>query len=169
MVAPMSRAALVVLLLAAACSKKQPAGTSTGSGSGTAAPAVDAAAPDDAGTAAAAKWDDHMSKDAKSKFMRANVVQPMKTAFQGFDAKDFAKFNCKTCHGKGAITKEYKMPNPDLPKLDFAELKAGKHAEMVKFMKEQVTPKVAEILGLPERSRTNPDGFGCLNCHEEKK
>jgi hypothetical protein len=93
----------------------------------------------------------------------------MKKAFQTFDAKEFAKFNCKTCHGRGAITKEYDLPNPDLPRLDFAELRAGKHAEAAKFMKEVVTPQMAELLGEKPRSPTNPDGFGCLECHEEKQ
>lgn len=168
---------------------------SAGPSSGTAAgsttppppppPAIDAAAPpppspvdaasaavaDDAGAArpgAGAAFDD-LSDDDKAKFMRAKVVPAMKAAFQKFDVKEFGKFNCKTCHGKGAITKEYDMPNPDLPELDFAELKAGKHGAMARFMKDVVTPGMAELLGQPERSPTDPDGFGCLECHVEKK
>ncbi|HVV85973.1 MAG TPA: hypothetical protein VHE35_23095, partial [Kofleriaceae bacterium] len=118
---------------------------------------------------AAFKFDDLPTKEAKEKYMRDKVMPAMKTAFKAFDAKDYAKFNCKSCHGQGAVTKEFKMPNPDLPKLDFAELRAGKHAEIAKFMKEQVTPGMADLLGVPERSRTAPDGFGCLDCHTEKK
>lgn len=103
------------------------------------------------------------------KFMRTKVMPPMKAAFKDFDAKEFGKFNCKTCHGKGAITKEFDMPNPDLPPLDFADLKAGKHAAIAKFMKDTVTPRMAAILGEAPRSPTNPHGFGCLDCHTEKK
>jgi len=200
----MSRARLsmlLVALVAAGCSKGEPAKSTAGSGSapGSAAttagsttpppppPAIDAAAPpppppvDAAGVSAAPADDagaarpgdgvafDDLSDDDKAKFMRAKVVPAMKAAFQKFDPKEFGKFNCKTCHGKGAITKEYDMPNPDLPALDFAELKAGKHGAVARFMKDVVTPGMADLLGQPERSPTNPDGFGCLECHVEKK
>lgn len=131
-----------------------------------AAPAPEPAAAVDAGGGGAA-WDD-LSKEEQTAVMRNKVMPAMKTAFKGFDAKDFAKFNCKTCHGAGAVDKTFEMPNPKLPRLDFAALKAGKDAAMVKFMKETVTPQVAELLGMPVHDATHPDGFGCLDCHLEK-
>ena len=192
----MSRLTIAVLLLVAACSKSDPPSASSASGSGTAAgsvvalpPAADAApsspplaidaAPEpspsaiDAGagaptTSGPVVFDD-LSKDEQVKYMRTKVVPAMKREFQAYDIKEFGKFNCKTCHGKGALTKEYDMPNPDLPELDFAELQAGEHAHVAKFMKEQVTPMMAELLGEAPRTPTNPDGFGCLHCHVEKK
>jgi hypothetical protein len=151
------------------------AGSATGSGSGSGSATVadlDAGAAAGSGsgssTTAAVTFAD-LSKKEQAEYMRTKVVPAMKKAFQAFDAKDFAKLNCKTCHGKGAITKEYDMPNPDLPKLDFAELRAGKHAEIATFMKDEVVPQMAELLGEQPRSASNPDGFGCLECHEEKK
>ncbi|MBK9035392.1 MAG: hypothetical protein IPL61_29745 [Myxococcales bacterium] len=175
----MSRLCIVALVLTAACSKG--GGSSSGPGSSAPpAPAIDAAPPPvdaappptdaaeppiDAGGVAFGD----LSKDDQIKFMRTKVMPPMKAAFKKFDAGDFGKFSCKTCHGKGVASKKYEMPNPDLPKLDFAALKAGKHAKMAAFMKDEVTPGMAELLGEPVHSPTNPEGFGCLDCHLEKK
>ena len=65
---------------------------------------------------------------------------------------------------------KYKMPNPELPKLDFAALKAGKQKpNIAKWMGEVVKPQMAKILGEKEMSKDNPKGFACLDCHEEKK
>ena len=183
----------IVLLLASACSKSEPAkhsagsgagstaGPAAGSGSGTAAapavdaappppppPAIDAAEATGSASGSASFEFDELTKEEQVKYMRSKVVPAMKAAFQAFDKKEFGTFNCKTCHGKGALTKEYDMPNPDLPKLDFAALEAGKHAEMARFMKDKVTPAMAELLGEAPRGPKNPDGFGCLDCHVEK-
>ncbi len=103
-------------------------------------------------------------------FMKKNVLPEMKTAFQKFDAKKFKNFTCKTCHGKNPEKTKFKMPNPELPKLDFAALKAGKQApKMAKFMGEVVKPDMAKILHQAEYSESNPKGFGCLECHVAKK
>lgn len=131
------------------------------------APPADAAA-------AEAKTDDFdfdkLKTDDKIKFMKQQVVPPMKEAFQAFDGKKFADFGCKTCHGKDPAKRKYKMPNPDLPKLDLAALKAGKQApKMAEFMGKTVKPQMAAILHQPEHTEANPKGFGCVECHEMKK
>jgi len=102
--------------------------------------------------------------------MKTKVLPQMKAAFQKFDAKKFAKFTCKTCHGKDPVKAKYEMPNPELPKLDFAALKAGKQEpKLAEFMGKVVKPDMAKLLQRPEYSDKNPDGFGCLDCHLEKK
>ena len=109
---------------------------------------------------------DKLSHDQKMDFMKKNVVPAMKKEFQAFDAKKYADFGCKTCHGKDPKKTKYKMPNPELPKLDFAALKAGKQKPKVaEFMGKVVKPKMAEILQQPEYTEQNPKGFGCLECH----
>ncbi len=113
---------------------------------------------------------DKLTHDEKVDFMKKKVMPNMKPLFVKFDGKKFAKFNCKTCHGKDADKRKFKMPNPGLPKLDFAQLKAGKQApKMAEFMGKSVKPEMAKLLQQPEYSESNPKGFGCLECHEQKK
>ena len=116
-------------------------------------------------------WDfDKLTHEEKMDFMKKQVVPTMKPLFQDFDKKKFANFGCKTCHGKDPVKSKYKLPNPALPKLDFAALKAGKQAPKVaEFMEKSVKPGMAKLLQQPEMSVSNPTGFGCLECHQMKK
>jgi len=149
-----------------------------GSGSAMAGSASDGSAAGsgtDAGSAAAGSGSDapvefeKLSHDDKVKFMKTKVMPVMKAAFQKFDAKEYANFGCKTCHGKDPQKSKYEMPTPDLPKLDWAKIKAGEDKEAVEFMEHTVKPEMAKILGLPEMTKDNPKGFACLNCHTDKK
>ncbi len=122
-------------------------------------------------TPAEVPWKD-MTKHQRARYMGKVVTPKMREVFQAFDAKHFAKVNCATCHGKNAKEKEFKMPNPELPKLPasekvFMETVMKKKPEMVKFMAEQVTPKMAELLGLKPFDPKAPDpaAFSCEGCH----
>ena len=72
----------------------------------------------------------------------------------------------------GAADGSFKMPNPDLPKLDatpagFKKLATDK-AKIFQFMMKQVEPQTAQLLGeQPYDMKTNT-GFGCMNCHTKK-
>src|SRR5262245_46872622 len=86
-------------------------------------------------------WKD-MTPAQRGKFMQEVVVPKMKPAFQTFDADDFKKFDCQTCHGKQAKARKFKMPNPDIfvlpaTKEGFVALQEKKGAAM-KFMAETV-------------------------------
>jgi len=141
--------------------------------------AADAGAPAQAPTAPAATdakkidWE-NMTEAAKKKYMKTTVLPEMKKAFQAYDAKTYKKFNCATCHGDGATDGKFKMPNPKLPKLPQPTDRAGfmalqqKKPDAVKFMGTVVKPKVAELLGLPEWSPQNTNGFGCYQCHTQE-
>jgi hypothetical protein len=111
---------------------------------------------------------DAMSHGQKMAFMKSTVFPKMKAEFQSFDASDYADFTCKSCHGSGASNGTFKMPNPDLPKLDvahgFAKDKAA-HPKTMDFMLQKVKPEMAQMLGQAEYSESNPSGFGCLECH----
>jgi hypothetical protein len=141
----------------------KPTGSGSAPGSGS-----DAGSATDSGSA---KFDfDKLTHDQKMDFMKKEVVPVMKPLFIAFNKKEFANFSCKTCHGKDPKATKYKMPNPEIEKLDFAKLKAGKqHPETAKWMAEVVKPRMAAILHEQEMTETNPKGFGCLHCHEMKK
>lgn len=116
-----------------------------------------------------------MTAQERGKYMKDVVVPHMKPAFQAFDADEFKKFDCATCHGTKAKARKFKMPNPGLPALPatpagFAPL-MEKKPKMMKFMGEVVKPHMAALLGLPEFDPKQPEagGFGCTGCHTLKK
>ncbi len=112
---------------------------------------------------------DKAPREDKVRFMRTKVLPPMKVAFQQFDKVKYANFGCKTCHGKNAVARKYKMPNPELPQLDFHLIEQGKQKpEVVDFMSKVVKPKIAQIFDRPPGWAFQP-GHGCLECHTEKK
>ena len=116
-------------------------------------------------------WKD-MTVEQKGRYMDKVVTPRMKELFVAFDAKEFAEFGCKTCHGEEAIkTKKFEMPNPGLFQLPatkegFGEL-AQEKPEYMKFMATQVKPEMAKLLGVEEFDPENPkEGtFGCMACH----
>ena len=146
-------------------------GSAAMAGSGSAAMAGSGSGAEEADEAKNPGFDfDKLTRDDKIKFMKEKVVPTMKPVFQKFDAKRYKDFGCKTCHGKNAKARKYKMPTPELPKLDFAKLKAGKQKPKVaEWMNKVVKPDMAKLLNMPEMTETNPKGFGCLDCHEQKK
>ncbi len=142
-------------------------GSAAGSGEGS---AVAMAGSGDGSGAPAEEWWDKLPHQEQMDYMKNHVVPTMKPLFQKFDAKHYANFGCKTCHGKDPKKSKYKMPNPGLPKLDFAALKAGKQKpKIAKWMGEVVKPEMAKLLKMPEYTESNPKGFGCLECHDQKK
>jgi len=191
-------ATLTVVLTLFACSKQEEAppvtgsasgsGSSMASGSGSGSGSADngsgsgsgsAMAGSGSGSAAAGSGSgsgsegfdfDKLTHDEKVNYMKTKILPTMREAFQKFDAKQFAKFSCKTCHGKDPQKTKYKMPNPELPKLDFAALKAKKQKpKTAEFMGSTVNPEMAKMLNKPEHDEAHPDGFGCLACHTQKK
>jgi hypothetical protein len=119
-------------------------------------------------------WKD-MTAEQKGKYMKVAVMPKMKEIFQAYDAKDFAKFTCMTCHGDKAKTGDFKMPNEKLYVLpskpdEFGALMKAK-PEAVKFMMEKVKPEMAKLLGMKEFDMKNPqpNTMGCANCHTMKK
>lgn len=114
-----------------------------------------------------------MSKPERKEYMKKVVLPKMKPLFQNFNAKDFKEFRCTTCHGKGARTGEYKMPNPDLPKLPatkegFQKLSKDK-PKWMEFMSKTVKPTMADLLGMKPFDPKTGKGFSCGNCHTDEK
>lgn len=119
-------------------------------------------------------WKD-MKGPERGKYMKDVVVPQMRVAFQAFDAGEFEKFGCETCHGDKPKARKFKMPNPDIPALPATPAGFGplmeKKPKMMKFMAETVKPQMAALLGLPEFDPKKPEagGFGCTGCHTVKK
>jgi hypothetical protein len=151
----MSSVALATAL--AACGGSQPAASS---------PAEPGAAPADAPAEGSAEvWSDSMSDQQKAEFMKKKVVPTMAKTFQEFDAKKYADFGCKTCHGP-----QFKPHPVDfLPELHVKDgklVEADEHPELAKFMGEKVSPQMAEIFGKKPYDPQTKEGFGCAGCHK---
>jgi hypothetical protein len=153
-------AAAACAWIAAACGGTQPAPSTPAS-----PPAPPSAAPPQK------PWTD-MSHDERLMLMKTRVFPRMQEAFQKLDAKRFADFSCKTCHGEGVKEENFTMPNPRLPKLDSTgDFKAemDMNPDITKFMMTTVVPTVSGILGIPQYDPGTKKGFGCHNCHTMDK
>jgi len=132
-----------------------------------ATPAEPGAAPAAEGEAAGAdlKWSDDMPVKDKGVFMKKKVLPEMAKLFKEFDAKEYADFSCKTCHGPQMKPK----PIDFLPELHVKGetlLEAAEHPEMAKFMGEKVSPAMADLFGKPHFDPATHQGFGCNGCHK---
>jgi hypothetical protein len=104
--------------------------------------------------------------------MKSTVMPKMGAIFHEHDAKVFAEPRCTLCHGSGAKDDTFKMPNPELPKLDLTpagmkQMREKKPA-MVELMSKKVLPTMAELLGEKPYDPKTQQGFGCLECHTKK-
>lgn len=146
-------AVLASLVVAAACGSKTPATTTTGGG--------------DTGSATPVLPDvpfEKLDHDQQIQFMKEVVVPTMTPLFKDHDPKEFAEFGCQTCHGPNAEKGEFEMPNPGLPKLNFADMTKHKKEDL-EWMGKVIKPTMAKLLKEPEYSPETPDGFGCVHCH----
>jgi len=100
--------------------------------------------------------------------MQDVVLPEMAKVFQRFDGKLSAGLTCRTCHGGDAEEARFRMPRA-LPALSASHLpdgmSAGPMAHVARFMWSEVTPRMAELLGVEPYDRRTGRGFGCLNCH----
>lgn len=105
-----------------------------------------------------------MTKDEEVAFMKKNVVPEMGPVFKAFDAKRYAEFSCKTCHGP-----KFKLPKDFLPKLTFNKegklISPSDEPALAKFMSEEVAPHMAAAMGLKPFDMATHTGFGCGGCH----
>lgn len=110
-----------------------------------------------------------MTPEQRGKFMSKTVMPTMSGLFLEFDGATYANMNCKTCHGQGYDDGSFEMPNPGLPSLRGDQIMNpdADHAAITEFMKNKVRPTMANLLGMPEWTPEQPDGFGCYGCHTD--
>lgn len=136
-------------------------GTRAGAGAG----AGTAPRPDS--VASADRWSS-LSWEERHDRMTWLVHPNMAKLFQRFEGTPYPTLTCRTCHGPDAEQVQYKMPH-GLPALDPAHLPdptaGGPDARIAKFMIEEVTPQMADLLGAPRRDPRTGRGFDCFGCH----
>ena len=115
-----------------------------------------------------------MNADQRLEFMKTTVLPAAKAKFQAFDGAKYAKFDCATCHGKGAEDGSFEMPNPQIKALPATEeaymawvAKDADAARYTKFMSEELVPMMAQLLGeKPFDPQTHTGTFSCPACHK---
>ncbi|APR78472.1 Hypothetical protein A7982_03819 [Minicystis rosea] len=105
-----------------------------------------------------------MNNEQKIAHMKAVITPKMGKVFQEGDAKRYADFGCKTCHGEKKQDPHMVLPRLTLSGDGFQKLMAAKPAVM-KFMSEKVTPEMAAAMGEKPFDPATKKGFGCGGCH----
>lgn len=100
------------------------------------------------------------------------VLPTMARTFQRYAGTTNPEMTCRTCHGSDAEAAEYAMPR-GLPALDPSQMpdpkaREAKQARMAKFMIEEVTPTMADLLGVPRYDPKTKLGFSCFGCHPSR-
>jgi hypothetical protein len=157
---PRSLPAAVTLagaLSVASCAAPAPTGTRAGAGGAVPPEPI----------ASADRWS-VLSWEERHDRMTWLVHPNMAKLFQSFAGTPYPAMTCRTCHGADAEQVQYKMPH-GLPALDPAHLPdpraGGPKARIAKFMIEEVTPQMADLLGAPRRDPKTGRGFDCFGCH----
>jgi hypothetical protein len=157
-----------------AAASAAPAESAAPAASAAPAPSASAAPAAPPGPPGPGDWD-KWSHEQKLAYMKATVMPKMGKAFHEFSEKKYAEPKCVLCHGPGVADGSFKMPNPELPKLDVSPAGIKKaHADpklkkVLEFMGKTVVPTMADLLGEPPFDMKTMTGFGCLNCHTKKE
>jgi hypothetical protein len=155
----------------AASASAAPTAEAVDAGPAPAASATAAAPSGPPGAPGPGEWDS-WSHDQKLDYMKSTVMPKSAAMFHDFDAKKYADAKCTLCHGAGAKTGTFKMPNPGLPKLDLSSEAAFKKLhdakpKVVDFMIE-LEKSTAGLLGEQPFDPSTGKGFGCMECHTQK-
>jgi hypothetical protein len=113
-----------------------------------------------------------LSWEERHDTMTFAVLPNMARLFQRFRGASAPDMTCRTCHGEDAERVSYAMPH-GLPPLDPRRMpdpnaRDAKEAKMAKFMTEQVTPTMADLLGEPRFDPTTKQGLSCFSCHPSR-
>jgi hypothetical protein len=141
-----------------------------------AAPRTSAGASDRAAAAQGSHADptwSALSWEERHDVMTFAVLPNMSRLFQRFRAASAPDMTCRTCHGEDAERIGYAMPH-GLPAIDPRRMPDpnahdAKEAKMAKFMIEEVTPAMADLLSIPRGEPPGSrQGFSCFNCHPSR-
>ncbi len=152
-------------VVAIACGGGTPTPVTPTDGVSSAVP-TDSAAPSSSVAPAApmTKWSDDAPMADQAAFMKSTILPHMSKTFQDHDAKKYADFSCKTCHGPNR-----ENPHKFLPKLkmsgDGVKKLMAEKPEVFKWMHETVEPEMAKSMGAQPYDMTTNTGFGCKGCH----
>lgn len=103
------------------------------------------------------------------------VIHPsMMERFQAFYKTDAPELTCRSCHGENPERALYKLSNSTLVDLDPAKVEKLYESDAVltaeqRFKRDNITPTMARLLGVPSYDSETGLGFSCFGCHSIDK
>lgn len=103
-----------------------------------------------------------MSAEEREMYMVGKVQPIMEEVFREFDPERYAEMECETCHGSDMRELEFRMPSQRMYRIPREGTPAYRSmlenfGPTVEFMADEVTPKMAAIMGQPD--------LDCSSCH----
>ena len=103
-----------------------------------------------------------MSYEDRELYMIGKVLPITHELFMRMDAQRHRNFSCEGCHGSNGRERRFEMPSTErsvvhpegTPQHQAME---RTFPDLVRFMKEELTPTTATLLGI--------EGFSCSGCH----
>jgi hypothetical protein len=109
-----------------------------------------------------------MSVLKRKAHMKSVVLPRAGEVFRTWRPERFAVVDCSLCHGDGAKSGNFQMPNAHLPRLS-GELLLGpefeKQPDTTQLKLKRLVPLMADALGKKTFSIITRRGFGCYSCH----
>ena len=99
------------------------------------------------------------------------VIHPsMMERFQAFDKTPAPQITCNSCHGDNPERAMYKLSNTNLDALEPARVAklyepGATLTPKQRFKRDNITPTMARLLGVPAYDPKTGLGFSCFGCH----
>jgi hypothetical protein len=90
--------------------------------------------------------------------------------YQAFYQTEAPVLRCTTCHGEDAERERYQIARPPLDDLKPAlvrklYLPGAALSEEQRFKRDEITPLMARLMGVPAYDAATGLGFSCFGCH----
>lgn len=103
------------------------------------------------------------------------LVHPaMMERFQTFYKTAVPELTCESCHGPNAEAAGYDIANTEIPALDPKRVRdlylpdAKLNPEQI-FKRDNITPTMARLMGVPKYDPQTGLGFSCFGCHPREQ
>ncbi len=112
----------------------------------------------------------YLSFERRHSQMTFLVHPTMMEKFQAFYKTPTPELTCASCHGENAESEGYNRANSDIKPLKPSRVRALYEAgatltPLQRFKRDDITPTMARLMGVPQYDPTTGLGFSCFGCH----
>ena len=116
-------------------------------------------------------WTD-LSYEERHEKMTFVILPALAHRFKEAGGQKTARLTCQSCHGERAEEVRYRMPAIEALRPDrVAEIYTddAQLSPLVRFMRDDVTPMTARLMGVAVYDPATRQGFSCFNCHLKER